>query len=120
MEQCVCGKLLQGMELHTGDEFRSCDGRFWLTLQGDGNLVLSEKNVASPLWAAGTVGKGTAYAIVQDDGNFVAYSTTNSPVWSSGTSGAGCGTALSLQNDGNLVVYNASGSPIWATNTCCH
>jgi hypothetical protein len=116
-EQCVCGRLQQGMQMQTGDELWSCDGRFWLTLQGDGNLALYQKGAATALWSAGTTGKGTALALMQDDGNFVAYTASQSAVWSSGTNGSGCGASLSMQNDGNLVVYNSGGHAIWATGT---
>jgi hypothetical protein len=115
--QCVCGRLQQGTQLQSGDELWSCDGRFWLTLQGDGNLALYQKGVSTALWSAATTGKGAVVALMQDDGNFVAYTASQTPIWSTGTNGANCGTSLSMQNDGNLVVYDSGGHPIWATGT---
>jgi hypothetical protein len=115
--QCTCGRLEQGMELESQAVW-SCDGRFQLVLQGDGNLVLYMGNTA--LWSSATVGSGATFAVMQDDGNFVVYTSGYAPVWSSGTAGAGCGAFLALQGDGNLVVYNASSKALWNSRTCCH
>jgi hypothetical protein len=59
-----------------------------LILQGDGNLVIYDKNRA-PLWDSGTW---------QPERNekFI----------------------LNMQNDGNLVIYNHYNQPIWSSNTC--
>ncbi len=65
----------------------------------------------------------SAYLIVQEDGNLVAYSR-GTALWSSDTNGrGGSGTHLQIQNDGNLVLYNGTfyggdGDALWATGTC--
>jgi hypothetical protein len=52
------------------DTVASCDGRFRLDMQPDGNLVLCQTN--GPLWGSGTAGKGGAVARMQTDGDVAA------------------------------------------------
>ena len=111
-----CGIMTGNQELLPGESQLSCDGRFTLTQQTDGNLVLYEGG--SALWASGTWQQPTAAAILQADGNFVEY-TNSGANWASGTWG-NPGDYLAIQTDGNLVIYNSSNAPIWASNTCCH
>jgi hypothetical protein len=115
--QCTCGSLLQGMQLHAGQQLGSCDGRFSLAMQTDGNLVLYESSTA--LWSSNTAGTGGALATMQDDGNFVVYTGAGVALWSSVTAGAGCGAYVAVQNDGNTVIYNSGGTALWSTGTCC-
>jgi hypothetical protein len=109
-----------------GTQWTSCDGRFGLIMQTDGNLVLYEgpcvgTKCGTPLWASNTVGCGGC-AAMQEDGNLVVYDgagrLSGHASWASGTNG-NSGAVLALQNDGNLVIYSGS-TPIWASNTCCH
>jgi hypothetical protein len=120
-----CGTLTANQGLSQGRTLTSCDGRFTLTMQLDGNLVLSElvglnPPTVQPLWSSGTSGSGNLVeAVMQGDGNLVLYNRlTGAALWASGTAGHP-DAVLSLQNDGNLVIY-AGGSPVWASNTCCH
>jgi len=114
--QCTCGTLSQGMELTAGQSLWSCDGHYQLAMQTDGNFVLYEGS--TPLWSSNTAGTGSAsYAIMQDDGNLVVYTSTPAAVWSSDTAGNGCGVYLAVQTDGNVVVYTSSGTPLWDTGT---
>ncbi len=116
-----CGALLAGQGLRPGQMWSSCDGRFLLDMQTDGNLVwyMTTPTPWKVLWSSGSYHKGNGYqadfAIMQGDGNFVVYAPTG-PVWATGTYSGG---RLALQNDGNLVVYNSSGRAVWASNTCC-
>ncbi|SEN94244.1 right-handed parallel beta-helix repeat-containing protein [Actinacidiphila rubida] len=112
-----CGRLDAHQGLYPGQTLTSCDGRFTLNLQGDGNLVLRQGTAT--LWSSGTTGRGTAEALLQGDGNVVLYDTTAAGVWSSGTPN-NPGAWLSVQNDGNVVVYTSSGSPLWSTGTAGH
>jgi hypothetical protein len=100
--------------LSFGQSIKSCDGRFTLIMQTDGNLVLYFNGVA--LWATDTNGCGD-HAVMQGDGNFVVYAASNAPCWSSNTAN-NPGAFLTLQNDGNLVIYN--GPAIWSSNTGGH
>ncbi len=109
-----CGFIRADQGLAPGQSFSSCDGRFLLNMQYDGNLVLYQG--ATPLWATGTVGANTAQAIMQGDGNFVTYDGAGAPLGATNTAG-NPGAALAVQDDGNLVVYSSSGQALWASNT---
>lgn len=105
-----------GDALHAGQSRTSCDGRFQLTMQGDGNLVLYQR-AAPPVWSTGTNGTGASMAAMQGDGNLVLYA--GGPVWSSQTFGHP-GAALAVQSDGNVVIYGG-GQALWASGTSeCH
>jgi lysozyme len=112
-----CGEFKAGEGLSRGQSHASCDGRFRLDMQTDGNLVLYE-NPSHPLWATRSNGVGYI-AVMQADGNFVEYDDQSAPVWASGTSGHD-GSTLRVQDDGNLVVYGPQGHAWWASDTCCH
>jgi GH25 family lysozyme M1 (1,4-beta-N-acetylmuramidase) len=108
-----CGSIEPGQGLTNGGSYKSCDGRFSLDMQTDGNLVLYMYGTA--LWSTGTSGSDGEVAVMQTDGNFVLYGKTSDPLWASGTNGHG-GASLALQTDGNLVVY-AGGKALWASGT---
>jgi hypothetical protein len=112
-----CGQLTANQRLTANQSTLSCDGRFKLILQGDGNLVLYQSG--TPLWASNTVGKASADAIMQGDGNFVIYDSSGKPLWASDTAGNN-GAYLTVQNDGNTVIFSASGATLWSTGTGGH
>jgi hypothetical protein len=117
-----CSPLLTpGHSLSPGQLIASCDGRFSLTLQTDGNLVLYHIGYPSvvPLWSTGTTGRGTTVAVMQTDGNFVLYDGAGHALWASGT-GGNPGAFLNMQTDGNLVVYSSAGNPLWSSGTGGH
>jgi hypothetical protein len=115
-----CGTIAAGQGLVINAFQTSCDGRFQLILQPDGNLVLYQNGTA--YWQSATVGGKIAYSFVmQGDGNAVLYgpSTTNpnpNPVWSTGTAG-NPGATLVVQTDGNMVVYSSGGRALWNSHT---
>jgi hypothetical protein len=111
-----CGAFSAGQGIIAGQSLTSCDGRFKLSLQLDGNLVLYQGG--SALWASNTSGSTGFAAVMQSDGNFVLYDMSGHALWAAGTYNHG-GSRLALQNDGNLVVYPPSGGALWASNTCC-
>lgn len=111
-----CGQLTAGQGLIPGQQVNSCDGRFQLKMQLDGNLVLYQG--ATALWATGTFGSTGFSAVLQPDGNFVLYNMTGTALFASRTNGR-TGNRLAIQNDGNLVVYSSTGQALWASNTCC-
>jgi hypothetical protein len=116
----ACGSLQPGVTLTRNQSVSSCDGRFYLSMQSDGNLVLYEGLPGHPttaIWSTGTYGTGGQRAVMQGDGNFVLYDSANRALWSSGTWN-NPGAYLAVQNDGNVVVYKGS-TPLWASNTCC-
>lgn len=108
-----CGELRAERALGHGESVPSCDGRFSLIMQPDGNLVLYQGSKA--LWSSKTSGTAANRAVMQSDGNFVVYEPSRAR-WASGTDG-NPGAWLAVQNDGNVVVYSAAGSPLWATGT---
>lgn len=102
------------VQLSTGQQIKSPDGRFRLVQQSDGNLVLYSGSTA--LWASYAFGSNfTTY--FQADGNLVTYGPSGA-VWNSGTNAIGA--RLALQNDGNLVIYDLNDRVVWATNTSGH
>ena len=62
---------------------------------------------------------------MQDDGNFVVYSSKSFnnkgkdfPIWNSQTVNKGAAPRrLTMQTDGNLVVYDKNNSPLWNSGT---
>ncbi|MEY9894860.1 hypothetical protein ABIA31_008548 [Catenulispora sp. MAP5-51] len=112
-----CGQMAANQQITVNQSTLSCDGRFKLVLQGDGNLVLYQGS--TPLWASNTVGQASANAIMQGDGNFVVYDGSGKPLWASNTAG-NSGAYLSVQNDGNTVIFSASGATLWSTGTGGH
>jgi hypothetical protein len=67
-----CSVLQQGDGLLAGDSLLSCDGRFVLAMQTDGNLVLYQNGVG-PIWATATNGipNQPHVAILGTDGNLM-------------------------------------------------
>lgn len=106
-------KLLSGQSIY------SSNGWYRLTMQADGNLVITNKaNVVT--WATNTAGSGATFAWFQADGNFVLYDNSLNVKWTSWNGPNypyNTGTLLWLQPDGNLVIYNAAGQFLWYSGT---
>ena len=80
----------------------------------DGNLVVYDnRGTNNALWSPGIAGRGVVRAVMQTDGNFVAYNARSQAVWSTGTSRQP-GAWLAMQNDANLVLYSAKGQALWS------
>ncbi|MGW2869664.1 LysM peptidoglycan-binding domain-containing protein [Kitasatospora sp. NPDC001225] len=103
--------LYAGNELGLGQSLTG--GAYTLTLQGDGNLVLSEPGAV--VWATETQNQGVERAVLQDDGNFVLYKGDGA-AWSTGTDGQDV-DRLVVQADRNVVLYARDGGARWATDT---
>ena len=114
------GDTMHGGEvLPVNQSVRSANGRYVLTFQGDGNLVLYKeyaRYARKALWASNTSGRSVDVCIMQGDGNLVLYDPDGHPVWSSNTYGNN-GARVAVQDDGNLVIYRANNSPVWASHT---
>ncbi|ADG97148.1 Curculin domain protein (mannose-binding) lectin [Segniliparus rotundus DSM 44985] len=104
--------LQAGQSLTKGQVLSSDNGAYTLTLQDDGNLVLSEGSNA--VWSSKTQGQGVIRLDVQTDGNVVLYTGDHDPKWATKTKGD---VHLALQDDRNLVVYGADGSALWNSGT---
>lgn len=111
-----CGVLSANEALGVNQGVTSCDGRFTLIQQGDGNLVLYMAGHGA-LWSSGTYGTQGRTAVMQGDGNFVVYTPAGQPVWHAHTNGHP-GAFLAIQDDGNVVIY--AGKAIWSTGTYGH
>jgi len=100
----------------SNDQLVSADGRYTLTMQSDGNLVLYylKSNPFHALWQSHTAGSGADGAVMQSDGNLVIY-RRGVPLWASNTHGHPNAT-LVMQNDGNAVIYH-NGVALWSTGT---
>jgi hypothetical protein len=111
--------LTAGQAIWMGQDMTSVDGRFNLTVDTAGHLVLFplpfEPGVY--LWTKNVLNAQVLW--MQDDGNLVLRNSAMQPLWQSHTGGHP-GAYLALQNDGNLVIYDANNSPIWATDTGGH
>ncbi|MFF0543489.1 LysM peptidoglycan-binding domain-containing protein [Nocardia thailandica] len=105
--------LRVGEELGLGQSLTG--GAYTLTLQPDGNLVLSEPG-GHVVWAAQSHGQDVQRAVLQDDGNFVLYKGDGSAAWSTETNGKNV-ERLTVQADRNVVLYGTDGSVAWATAT---
>ena len=105
--------LQAGESLNRGESLNL--GPFDVTLQDDGNLVLSDDGKA--VWSTGTNGQGVERATLQNDSNFVLYTGSGEAKWDSKTNKSKDGARLVLQADRNLVVYSADGEALWASDT---
>ena len=109
----ACGEIAPGHGLSRGQSVKSCDGRFELAMQNDGNLVLYVASV--PLWSSKTDRTSGEVAVMQTDGNFVLYDAHSHPLFATGTE-RHPGAHLAIQGDGNVVVYEGA-TPVWDTHT---
>lgn len=110
-----CGTLNANDALGVNEALTSCDGRFSLVHQGDGNVVLYQGAVAR--WSTATSGRASSSLVMQGDGNLVLYGTAGQALWNSRTAGKP-NARLVLQDDGNLVLYSGA-SAVWSSGTCC-
>jgi hypothetical protein len=107
-------RLNPNEQLNPGERLISPNGKFVLTMQGDGNLVEYAPG-NRPVWASGT-SSGGSIARMQGDGNLVVIAVGNLAVWATGTSG-NPNADLELQSDGNIVVYAQGHIARWASGT---
>jgi hypothetical protein len=94
--------------LAAGQQLTSVFAGYYLTLQGDGNLVLYT-GAGAPIWASDTAGSGAVRAIMQQDGNLVLYDAAGDPVWATNTDGND-GAQANLQTDGSLTLDSLAAS----------
>jgi lysophospholipase L1-like esterase len=111
----ACGQLAPGEGLARSQKLSSCDNRFNLNMQADGDLTVTQSGVTqsgATLWSAGTSGSAAVEVRMQENGTLVTFDANGTPVWESGTLG-NRGAYTHMQNEGNLVIYARSGA-VWA------
>lgn len=119
----TCGFLVSGKVLFTGQSIRSCDNKFTLILQNDGNFVEYGPNGA--IWSSATgpvnqagplVGYGGTGNVVymQPDGNLVLYKN-GVATWSTKTYGFP-GAKLQINGDSNLAIVSGT-TTLWSWRT---
>jgi hypothetical protein len=108
--------LDSGQVLGTGQSMYSPNGRYRLTMQTDGNLVLYDTSNNSPLWGTNccTLGWTHAYATVQPAGNLVIYADGGAAFGVTNPCGWSSGAYLVLTDDGNLALRNSDGTERWS------
>ncbi|QTR03627.1 S8 family serine peptidase [Saccharothrix algeriensis] len=97
-------RLIRGEELTVGQSRTSLNGKYFLVLQPDGNLVLYVKAEGRPLWSTGTWGSDVTRAVLEPNGNFVLYSAAGVARWSTNTANT-TADRLVVQDDDNVVLY---------------
>jgi hypothetical protein len=99
-----CAVLAPDQALWVNEAITSCNGRFTLVMQDDGNVVLYE-NGGGAVWHSQTHGTAGRVVVMQTDGNFVLYDGAGAPLWHTGTHGHP-GAMMRVEDDGNVVVWN--------------
>jgi len=100
------------------------DGKYFLRMQDDGNLVIYETNVKTdlyndrPVWHSGTYSKGSQpyMLVIENDGEMIIYDEKWNSFWKTETSGKGIQPYnLVLGNDGILKLLDSKGDCLWKT-----
>merc|ERR1740121_2463833 len=98
--------------VRSGSRQGALNGRWRVTMQTDGNLVVKE-GADRMIWASNSFNQGQdPYRLrMGSDGNLVIYDRNNKAVWNSNTRGV---NKLVMEDDGNLVIYDATNTARWA------
>ena len=89
--------------------------QFRLTLQKDGNLVITATPSGQTVWSTKTAGSGAIKAIMQKDGEFALQTASGAIVWRSYTKDAG--SWLKLEKTGKITVNSPKGYVVWNSAT---
>lgn len=104
--------LSAGQSINAGQSLVSRNGRYRLSMQTDGNLVIYNPN--GPIWSSGTWRSDANRLVMQNDGNLVLYGQGGAR-WASNTWKSSANRVV-MQDDGNLVMYGPYGA-VWASGT---
>ena len=108
-------QLNAGQSIFQGQVLNSASGVYVLTLQEDGNLVLTHSG--SSIWSTGTSNSTGATLYMGGDGNLLLQNAQWVNIWQTQTSGHNGGYFV-VQDDGNLVVYASDHvTPLWSSGT---
>ena len=108
-------RLQSGEALHWGESIISPSGRYNVSFQSDGNLVIYKAG-GTALWSSQTFHNPAAICLMEPGGNFVLYNDLAQVVLSLGTNG-NPGAYLEIQDDGNFVLYRPDRQPVWSSKT---
>lgn len=112
----ACGLFAIDEQLLPGQVKPSCNRRYQLIHQTDGNVVLYElADGLVPRWATSTDGQATSTLVMQGDGNLVVYGPAGAAY--NTQTGGNPGTVGYVQDDGNFVLYAPDGRALWANGT---
>jgi len=100
--------------MHPGDTLSSPDGETVLTVQKDGNVVLTGQG--KQLWTSGTAGQSIDNLGMNWDGNLRITDTNKKIVWSNGATGHK-DSFLKVNNGGTMYVWDGSNHQIWDSGT---
>jgi hypothetical protein len=78
--------LRAGENLSAGQVMHSESGRYFATMQHDGNFVVYRLD-GHPIWSTNTTGTGAVTANMQQDGNFVLYDAAGRAIWWTASNG---------------------------------
>jgi RHS repeat-associated protein len=88
-----------------------------LTMQADGNLVLTALATGKTIWSSGTSGNPGAYAQFGNDGNLVVYTAAGTAKWTTNLT-ATTGATLQIRNDSTVAVVAIDNSTmLWHQGT---
>ena len=104
-------RVLRDGSLGRDERITSPNGRHFLVLQQDGNLVLY--SFGQPKFASNTSTGSRVW--LQGDGNFVLYDASSRPVWASNTTGS-TGTRIVIEDNGQAVLYGESYAKLWVSH----
>jgi hypothetical protein len=114
----VAADLADGRTLASGQSLTSPDGRYRLTVQVDGDLVLvALADPSTVVWHTSTTGHPRARLVMQRSGNLVLVDPQGLLLWNTGTTGSG--VTLSVQSTGDVVVH-AGSNVLWDRLTGVH
>ena len=107
-------RLAVGDRLLVGQSLISNSGRYRLTYQGDGNLVLYDLATGTALWWTGTFTNRPGQAVMQGDGDLVLDDLEEEPMWGV-RQVDNPGAFVVVQDDANVVVYRPDNVVLWAS-----
>ncbi|MER5866170.1 glycine-rich protein [Kitasatospora sp. NPDC002040] len=107
--------LASGQTLSTGTDANSPNTAFVLTMQGDGNLILTSPGVPGVRWASSTWGNPGATARFTADGVLQVVGTTGAVLWRSAVAG-GLGATFVFLPGGTLQILDRYSVQCWFTS----
>ncbi|WP_433043003.1 hypothetical protein [Dactylosporangium sp. CS-033363] len=107
-------QLKPGFELTAGQGLRSGNGKYTLTQQPDGNLVLAD-DAKRVQWTSQTTGNPGATTSFDRTGDLVVYNKSGIALWRNTTNGQAA--LLELRDDGNAVLTRADKTELWSSKT---